>query len=152
MSDVGDAAADDAGVAPETLAALDVAGEASRRAPADRDAQEKLWRAVLGLDRWFFLARGSDDQPTPFATNTDDGAVLFAFSTEERAHAAGVEFGMTEEEARRMLVVPLPGAAVWVAAFAESGVDALVFDAPINGAMTPLTNLAAMAVWISEHP
>ncbi|MDD7962105.1 hypothetical protein [Microbacterium thalli] len=138
--------------APELVAELDAAAAASKSAPSDAAVQERLWRAAFALDRWLFLARGSDDEPTPFALRTDEGAVIFAFSTADRAHAAALEFGLPEDEAARMLAVPLPGAAAWVASYAESGVEAMVFDAPSNGAMAPLANLAAMAVYISQNP
>ncbi len=139
-------------VSPELIAALDRAAEASKQAPTDVAVQERLWRAAFALDRWFFLARGTDDEPTPFALRTDDGAVIFAFSTADRAHAAALGFGLSEDESSRMLAVPLPSAAAWVASYAEAGVEALVFDAPGNGAMAPLSNLAAMAVYISQNP
>lgn len=138
--------------APELIAELDAAAEASKLAPADAAVQERLWRAAFALERWLFLARGSDDEPTPFALRTEEGGVIFAFSTADRAHSAALEFGLPEDEASRMLAVPLPGAAAWVASYAESGVEAVVFDAPANGAMAPLTNLAAMAVYISQTP
>ncbi|GLJ78391.1 hypothetical protein [Microbacterium imperiale] len=138
--------------APELVAELDAAAAASKSAPSDVAVQERLWRAAFALDRWLFLARGSDDEPTPFALRTDEGAVIFAFSTADRAHAAALEFGLPEDEAARMLAVPLPAAAAWVASYAESGVEAMVFDAPGNGAMAPLSNLAAMAVYISQNP
>lgn len=48
--------------------------------------------------------------------------------------------------------MPLPDAAGWVASYAEAGVASMVFDAPAIGAMAPLANLAAMAVWIQQHP
>ena len=138
--------------APELIAELDAAAAASREAPEDVAVQERLWRAAFGLGRWLFLARGSDDEPTPFALRTDDSAVIFAFSTANRAHEAALGFGLPEDEASRLLAVPLPEAAAWVASYAEAGVDALVFDAPVNGAMAPLSNLAAMAVYISQNP
>ncbi|QLD13343.1 hypothetical protein HW566_12470 [Microbacterium oleivorans] len=134
------------------MAELDAAAAASRQAPADAAVQERLWRAAFALERWLFLARGSDDEPTPFALSTDEGAVIFAFSTADRAHEAALGFGLPEDEASRMLAVPLPAAAAWVASYAEAGVEALVFDAPGNGAMAPLSNLAAMAVYISQNP
>ncbi|WP_258524710.1 hypothetical protein [Microbacterium sp. SMR1] len=138
--------------APELIEALDEAAAASKASPADAAVQERLWRAAFALDRWLFIARGSDDEPTPFALRSDEGAVIFAFSTADRAHEAALGFGLPEEEASRLLAVPLPSAAAWVASYAEAGVEAMVFDAPGNGAMAPLTNLAAMAVYISQNP
>ncbi|SDQ78076.1 hypothetical protein [Microbacterium sp. cf332] len=138
--------------APETIAELDDAAAASKASPADAAVQERLWRAAFALDRWLFIARGSDDEPTPFALRSDEGAVIFAFSTADRAHEAALGFGLSEDEASRLLAVPLPSAAAWVASYAEAGVEAMVFDAPGNGAMAPLSNLAAMAVYISQNP
>ncbi|MEV8024373.1 hypothetical protein [Microbacterium sp. NPDC080220] len=80
------------------------------------------------------------------------GPAIFAFSTPERAQAAAAGFGIPPEETGRLLAVPLPDAAGWVASYAEAGVASMVFDAPAIGAMAPLANLAAMAVWIQQHP
>lgn len=138
--------------APELIAELDEAAAASKANPGDAAVQERLWRAAFALERWLFIARGSDDEPTPFALRSDEGAVIFAFSTADRAHEAALGFGLPEEEASRLLAVPLPSAAAWVASYAEAGVEAMVLDAPGNGAMAPLANLAAMAVYISQSP
>lgn len=138
--------------APELIADLDEAAAASKANPGDAAVQERLWRAAFALERWLFIARGSDDEPTPFALRSDEGAVIFAFSTADRAHEAALGFGLPEEEASRLLAVPLPSAAAWVASYAEAGVEAMVLDAPGNGAMAPLANLAAMAVYISQSP
>lgn len=121
-------------------------------APDDREAQERLWRAVFALDKWIFIARGTDDQPTPFAAATEQGPAIFAFSTPQRAQDAAAGFGIPKEEVDRLLAVPLPDAAGWVASYAEAGVESMVFDVPVIGAMAPLANLAAMAVWIQQHP
>jgi hypothetical protein len=140
------------GASPELVAAIDAAAAPSMAAPEDRAAQERLWRAVFALEKWLFIARGPDEQPTPFAATTEQGPAIFAFSTPERAQAAAAGFGIPSEEAGRLLAVPLPDGAGWVASYAEVGVQSLVFDAPVVGAMAPLENLAAMAVWIHQHP
>ncbi|EZP26099.1 hypothetical protein [Microbacterium oleivorans] len=134
------------------VAAIDAAAGPSMAAPDDREAQERLWRAVFALNKWIFIARGTDDQPTPFAAATDQGPAIFAFSTPQRAQDAAAGFGIPKEEVDRLLAVPLPDAAGWVASYAEAGVESMVFDVPVIGAMAPLANLAAMAVWIQQHP
>lgn len=138
--------------APELVAAIDAAAGPSMAAPDDRAAQERLWRAVFALEKWIFIARGTDEEPTPFAASTEQGPAIFAFSTPERAQAAAAGFGIPPEETGRLLAVPMPDAAGWVASYAEAGVESMVFDAPAIGAMAPLANLAAMAVWIQQHP
>jgi len=138
--------------AAEAVAAIDAAAAASMAAPDDRAAQEGLWRAVFALERWIFIARGTEEQPTPFAATTEQGPAIFAFSTPQRAQDAAAGFGIPKEEVDRLLAVPLPDAAGWVASYAEAGVESMVFDVPVIGAMAPLANLAAMAVWIQQHP
>ena len=138
--------------ATELVEAIDAAAAVSIASPEDPAAQEALWRAVFALEKWIFIARGSDDEPSPFAAPVEGGPAIFAFSTADRAVAAAAGFGIPEAEAGRLLAVPLPGAAGWVASFAEVGVASMVFDAPAIGATAPLTNLAAMAVWIQQHP
>ncbi|WP_404443525.1 hypothetical protein LG315_09890 [Microbacterium marinum] len=137
---------------PSLAEAIDAAAAVSMAAPEDPAAQEAPWRAVFALKKWIFIARGSDDEPSPFAASVEGGPAIFAFSTADRAIAAAAGFGIPEAEAGRLLAVPLPGAAGWVASFAEVGVASMVFDAPGIGATAPLANLAAMAVWIEQHP
>lgn len=134
------------------VARIDGLAAASKDAPGDQAAMAELWRAVLSLERWICIARGADDQPRPFVGGFPEGPMLLVFTTAERARAGAVAAGLPEEEARRLLAVPLPGAIEWAASLAASGVHGLVLDHGITGAYAPLANLVPMRDWFAANP
>ncbi|MCS5714558.1 hypothetical protein NVV95_08330 [Herbiconiux sp. CPCC 205716] len=133
-------------------------GEIDRRAAALRDqpdsfaAMDALWRAVYSLDRWIFIARGTDEQPGPYAGELAQGPMLFAFTTGDRARAAGLGAGLSDDEASRLLAMPLPSAIEWAASFAAVGVKGIAFDLPTHGYFAPLSNLIPMRDHMATTP
>ncbi|GAA2173188.1 hypothetical protein GCM10009846_14140 [Agrococcus versicolor] len=150
-SDVGDRSPS-LDAAPEVVARIDRLAEASRAAPDDRAAMAALWRAVLGLDRWIFIARGDAEHPMPFAAAMPQGPMVLAFTTAQRAHDAGLSMGLSSDEASRLLATPLPGAIEWAATLQGAGIVALALDHGTIGAFAPLTNLVPMRDWFAANP
>ncbi|MFC7430406.1 MULTISPECIES: hypothetical protein [unclassified Agrococcus] len=137
---------------PAVVGRIDGLAAASRDAPGDPAAAAALWRAVLGLDRWICIARGSDDQPTPFLATFTQGPMLLAFTTAERARVGGLSVGLAQEEVGRLLAVPLPAAIEWAASYEQGGVHGLLLDQGTTGAFTPLANLVPMRDWFAANP
>lgn len=137
---------------PDVVARLDALSGASRDAPQDQAAMAALWRAVLGLERWILIARGTPEQPRPFAATFPQGPMLLIFSTAERARAGGMAAGLTLEESSRLLATPLPGAIEWAASFQGVGVMGVALDHGTTGAFTPLQNLVPMRDWFAANP
>lgn len=136
----------------DTIAGIDAAAEALRATPDSFAAMDRLWRAVYGLSHWAFVARGTDEAPTPFVGELAAGPMVFAFTTVGRAHDGALSAGLDEEAASRVLAVPLPGAIEWLASFADSGVRGVVFDLPRFGYFAPLQNLVPMREHMAANP
>lgn len=111
-----------------------------------------LWRAVLGLDRWILIARGTLEQPRPFAASFPPGPLLLVFSTAERARAGGMAAGLSQEEASRLIATPLPAAIEWAASFQAAGIVGIALDHGTTGAWTPLANLVPLRDWFAANP
>ncbi|WP_196780848.1 tetratricopeptide repeat protein [Nocardioides sambongensis] len=135
---------------PETVAEIDRLSQAVRSAPeGDSTAEVALWQQVAGLRTWFFIARGPDDEPRPFALALDQGPVICLYSSAARAReaarlldAAGVEGGPVP-----LLGVPMPEAVDYVASFGRSGVFGVALDHPHAGHYIPLANLGMVKGW-----
>jgi hypothetical protein len=137
---------------PEEVAEIDRRAAVLRAEPESFAAMDALWRAVYGLERWIFIARGTDEAPGPYAGVLEQGPMLFAFTTGERARSAALAAGLSEDEASRLLAVPLPAAIEWAASFSAVGVQGIAFDVPAAGYFAPLTNLVPMRDFMSSTP
>lgn len=141
----GGAGAPPADPSAEVLAELDRLDAACRTAPDNIAPQIALWRAVAALDHWVFVDRGTPESPRPYALAAEQGAILCAYSSAERATEAAVGAGLVPEgEPVRMFAVPLPAALEWVASFGQAGVVGVTIDHPRIGAWSPLQNLAML--------
>lgn len=137
---------------PQIVAEIDRRAALVRAEPESFAAMDGLWRAVFGLERWIFIARGSDEAPSPFAAELDRGPVVFAFTTAERARVGGLVNGLSEEDSTRLLAVPLPAAIEWVASLSAVGVSGITFDVPEAGYYAPLENLLRMRDFMAANP
>lgn len=126
----------------EVSAELDRLNAACLAAPAEIEPQIRLWQAVAGLSHWFFINRGSTDNPRPYALAAEAGNMVCIFSTPERAQAAAHGAGLVPADAAvQLLSVPLPAALDWMVSLGEYGVAGVTVDHPEIGAWTPLGNL-----------
>ena len=138
---------------PEMIAELDRLDEAVRAAPAgDTTAQIALWRQVTGLEHWFFIARGSADQPRPFGVGAEQGPMICLYSSAARANEAAGTLGLADAEggAVPLFAVPMPVAIDYVASFGKAGVVGLTLDHPRLGHYIPLANLGLLKGWVEQ--
>lgn len=136
------------GPSAERLAQIDALSRAWREDLGSEERQSALWREVFGLDTWFFIPRGNLEMPNPLALEFAEGPAVLAFTTTDRARAAGQAIGLPEEENQHVLGVPMPNAIDWLAGFAASGVQAAVFDYPSQGYTCQLANLMPIREWL----
>ncbi len=129
---------------PARLAGIDRLAERLRADSSDPAAIAALWGAVLRLDRWYFIARGPAESPSPYVARLKSGPMLFAFTSPERAVVGARNANLTQEEAARQLSVPLPRAVEWAASYASRGVTGIVFDTPAQSYWVPLANLEGL--------
>lgn len=137
---------------PAAVAELDRLDEAVRAAPAgDTTAQMALWRQTTRLETWFFIARGPEDRPRPYAVGAAQGPMVCLYSSADRAREAAVALGVAGEGAAvPMLGVPMPHAIDYVASFGAAGVVGVTLDHPRIGHHVPLANLGLLAAWAAE--
>jgi hypothetical protein len=115
------------------------------RGAADPAANKAFWAAYFRLPAWITIARGTTEAPAPFVVVADERPTLLVFSSAEAAAATGRAAGLPEEEARRLLAVPMPAAADWVASLAAHGIRAVQFEAHLGGGIVaPIENLPRM--------
>ena len=134
-------------------AARDRRDEAVRSAPAgDTAAQIALWRQTVRLGTWFFIARGSEDQPRPYAVAADQGPMICLYSSAARADEAARALGLADDETGSvpLLGVPVPAAIDYVASFGAAGVVGVALDHPRIGHHIPLGNLALLKAWSAD--
>jgi len=135
---------------PEVVAELDRLEEAVKAAPAgDTTAQIALWRQVTALEHWFFIARGSADQPRPYAVAAEQGPMICLYSSAARAGEAARALGVVDPEggAAPLFGVPMPAAIDYVASFGRSGVFGVTLDHPRLGHYIPMANLGLLKGW-----
>lgn len=137
---------------PAAVAELDRLDEAVRAAPAgDTTAQMALWRQTTRLETWFFIARGPEDRPRPYAVGAAQGPMVCLYSSADRAREAAVALGVAGEGAAvPLLGVPMPHAIDYVASFGAAGVVGVTLDHPRIGHHVPLANLGLLAAWAAE--
>ncbi|MGW5052619.1 hypothetical protein [Actinokineospora sp. NPDC004072] len=138
---------------PGVVAELDRLDEAVKAAPAgDTSAQIALWRQATALEHWFFIARGSAEQPRPYGVAAPQGPMICLYSSAERARDAARGLGLVDSEdgSVPLLAVPMPAAIDYLASFGPSGVAGVVLDHPRLGHWIPLANLGLLKGWMAQ--
>jgi hypothetical protein len=104
-----------------------------------------FWNAYFRLPHWLLIARGEEGNISPFVVVARDKPTVLVFSDAEAAKAIGIAAGLPEAEASKLIALPLPGAIEFVASFAQHGVQAVQFDAHVDGGIViPIGNLPPM--------
>lgn len=130
---------------PEVLAELDRLNGACLASPGDIGPPIRLWTAVVALDNWVCIDRGTPGEPRPFAVTVEAGPMVCIYSSASRARAAAHAGGLVPEGAAvPVFAVPLPGALDWAMSFGERGVVGVTIDHPQIGAWCPLPDLALL--------
>jgi hypothetical protein len=135
---------------PAAVAELDRLDEAVRAAPAgDTTAQMALWRQTTRLETWFFIARGPEDRPRPYAVGAAQGPMVCLYSSAARAQEAARALGLVADDgaAVPLFGVPVPDAIDYVASFGAAGVVGVTLDHPRIGHHVPLANLGLLSAW-----
>lgn len=138
---------------PETVAELDRLDAAVKAAPAgDTSAQIALWRQVTSLERWFFIARGSAEQPRPYGVAAHQGPMICLYSSAARANEAARQLGLVDsaDGGAPLFSVPMPVAIDYVASFGQAGVFGVTLDHPRLGHFIPLGNLGLLKGWVAQ--
>ncbi|WP_404383752.1 hypothetical protein LL946_00675 [Knoellia locipacati] len=133
-------------------ATIDALSDAARASGGALGAQTALWRAMFGLEKWFFVARGTPPEVGPLVGLVDEVPSLLAFTTGTRAREFALANGLDEEQASRVLSVPSSGILDLCDQLAQHGVRRLVVDQGTLGFFAPLDQLRPIHGFIQEHP
>ena len=133
-------------------ATIDALSHAVRESGGALGPQTALWRAMFGLERWFFVARGTMPDVGPLVGTVDDVPSLLAFTTGTRAREFALANGFTQEQAGQVLAVPGDNVLAMCDQFAEHGVRRVVVDQGVLGFFAPIEQLRPIHDFIEQHP
>ncbi|NYG58685.1 hypothetical protein BJ980_001608 [Nocardioides daedukensis] len=135
------------------VAELDRLNAVLNSAPGgDVNADRALWQHVAKLENWFFIARGSAENPSPYSLAAEPGMMICIYSSAARAQEAARLSGLVEPGAEGvpLYAMPVPMAINYVAAFAQTGAFGVTIDYPQIRAYTALANLGMLKKWLEE--
>jgi hypothetical protein len=128
--------------------------ELSRRAFSEdgtREDKRKLWQATFALKEWYYLARGSLENPTPYCATAvqiePDTYWLYAFTDPDRVEQFAHQL-QGENAPFVYLTVPNPadrGAIARIMSYQEDGIKGIYFNCLDYGFYAPLSDLQALA-------
>ena len=92
-----------------------------------QEAMDALWRAVLSLEKWHFVARGPQEQPVPFSAIVNGKPFLMAFTSPDGARAFALRNKLDQEGQVSLLSIPSKSISYFTA-FASQGVFGILFN------------------------
>lgn len=129
---------------------VDALAEVVRTSGADLDAQTALWGAMFGLDRWWFITRGTLPDVTPVVGVVDGVPSLLAFTSGARARECALAMGFSEEEASQVLAAAPQSVLETSDHLVSQGVQRLVVDQGVLGFFAPLAQLRPIHDFIAR--
>ena len=123
---------------------IDSLSDAVRASQGDREAVKSLWAGMFGLERWFFIPRGTSPNFTPYVGVIEGVPSLCAFTSPQRSQEFAQSIGLPEEEWRMALGIPTDHVAAWCASYTSNGVARIIVDPGHSGFFLPLGQLEAV--------
>lgn len=136
---------------PTDPSTIDALSDATRASGGALGSQAALWRAMFGLEKWFFVARGAAPEVGPLVGTVDEVPSLLAFTTAMRAREFALTNGLSEEQASQVLAVPSESVLGLCDQLAEHGVKRLVVDQGVLGFFAPLDQLHAIHDFVQKQ-
>ncbi|GJQ29878.1 MAG: hypothetical protein HBSAPP03_17620 [Phycisphaerae bacterium] len=117
---------------------IDALVEASQNG-VNKTAEQSLWRTVLNLREWYFVARGAGDDAEPVIGALEGKSALLVFTDEERAAMFAKRRNMRASDARgsardagsmegMVLTMDVPDALAYCEDLANAGVEWALFN------------------------
>lgn len=143
---------EDAGPSPDQTTDIDRLAEAID-SPEDMMGMATLWRAVMTLPHWWFVAVGEEGEQAPAMAVDGDEMLMLAFTSGDRAHDFAVQAGMVGEDENMAAIAMKPHEVVESAqVYADAGIDALVFDNHITSFGIPTLQLPKVWEAVTAEP
>ena len=123
---------------------MDALALASRNAH-NKVGEQNLWRTVLALPVWYFIAQGEGDSAEPMVASVDRRAQLLAFTDEDRAeafarHIAGKRGGPQPG----LLEMDVPDAVAYTRELETLNVESILFNSGEHAFGCSMTRLGEM--------
>ncbi|HYE62030.1 MAG TPA: hypothetical protein VD997_08525 [Phycisphaerales bacterium] len=124
---------------------IDVLANESRNL-TNKTGEHNLWKAVLKLPAWYFVAQGSGEDVEPLVAKVGGRPTLLAFTSEERATAFTRHLESRQGGARRgVLDMEVADAVAYCQRLFEAGVETIHFnsgDYEFSSGMIKLKDMA----------
>ncbi|CAN7489894.1 hypothetical protein [Knoellia sp. LjRoot47] len=137
---------------PTDPATIDALSDAVKASGGALGHQTALWRAMFGLERWFFVARGTMPEVGPLVGVVDEAPSLLAFTTGARARQFALDNGLPQEQAEQVLAVPSANVLAMCEQLADKGVKRVVVDQGTLGFFAPLDQLRPIHDFVERQP
>jgi hypothetical protein len=107
---------------------IDALAQESRNAH-NKTGHQNLWKAVLNLPAWYFLAQGEGEDVEPMVVRAGGRPTLLAFTSEERAQAFARHLaGRRGGPERDILNMDVADAVEYCAQIFDMGVETIHFN------------------------
>jgi hypothetical protein len=106
---------------------IDALAEASRNIQ-NKTGEQSLWKAVLNLPTWFFLAQGEGDDVEPMVGAFGPQKKLLAFTSEERAEAFAKHLAKKGGHQPGILEMDVPSAVEYCQQLFDAKVPYVLFN------------------------
>src|SRR3954463_15970883 len=107
---------------------FDALADASRSVQ-NKVGEQNLWKAVMALPSWWFVAKGTGEDAEPMVAAVDGRPHLLAFTSEDRAEAFTRHLESKKGGPRAgVLEMDTPDAVGYGQQLAEMGVETVLFN------------------------
>jgi hypothetical protein len=123
---------------------VDALAEAARSVQ-NKVGEQNLWKAVLALRVWYFIARGEGDDAEPMVASVDGRPQLLAFTDEDRAEAFARHIQSKRGgEAPGLLEMDVPDAVEYAKELEALDVATILFNSGEHAFSCSMTRLKDM--------
>jgi hypothetical protein len=123
---------------------VDALAEAARSVQ-NKVGEQNLWRAVMKLRVWYFIAQGEGDQAEPMVASVEGRPQLLAFTDEDRAEAFTRHLESKKGGPRAgLLEMDVPDAVEYAKELESLDVETILFNNGEYGFSCSMTKLKDM--------
>jgi hypothetical protein len=128
---------------------LDALAEAARSVQ-NKVGEQQLWKTVMGLRVWYFIAQGEGDDAEPMVASVEGRPRLLAFTDEDRAEAFARHIEGKRGTRPGLLEMDVPDAVEYAQELESLDVESVLFNSGEHGFSCSMTRLRE--VWDRYRP
>ena len=122
---------------------LDALAEAARSVQ-NKVGEQQLWKAVMGLRVWYFIAQGKGDDAEPMVAAVEGRPQLLAFTDEDRAEAFARHIEGKRGARPGLLEMDVADAVEYAQELESLDVETILFNSGAHGFSCSMTRLREM--------